>query len=163
METIHTATATASTTEAFTCSKCGYVGAGQASSVEHASVNDGGMVFGNSRAGEMARDEAEANAWQEAMSDVAMAPCPRCGAVDRSAWIGWLLKGRTLGRIGAGIFTLAFGLVLLAATSSAGNLFSVVCAAVLGLGLAPAGIALSVLPLVRKRSATRRVRFTPLS
>ncbi|MBN8614619.1 MAG: hypothetical protein J0L92_28720 [Deltaproteobacteria bacterium] len=161
METIHTATAAASTTEPFTCSKCSYVGAGQASSVEQASVNDGGMMFGNARAGEMARDEAEANAWQEAMSDVAMAPCPRCGAVDRSAWIGWLLKGRTLVKLGVGLFALSFGLMMLAAIGSAGNLLSVVCAAVMGLGLVPAGIALSVLPLVRKRSSTRRVRFTP--
>ncbi len=162
MDIEYTATTGVATTEPFECGKCGYVGAGHASAVASATVAREGVVFGNERAGEIARDEADAVAWQEAMSDVPMAPCPRCGAVSTSAWIGWITKGRVLIQLVIGVFTFGFGLMLLtAALSSAANLLSMVCAGVAGLFLTVAGPAVAGRMLVIKRNATKRVRFEP--
>jgi hypothetical protein len=162
MDIEYTATSGASTTEPYQCSKCDYVGKGHASALASATVAQGGVVFGNDRADEMARDEADAVAWQEAMSDVPMAPCPRCGAVSSSAWIGWLTKPRILMNLVIGVFTFGAGLLFLTvAFTSAGNVLSMVCAGVGGLLLAVGGPGLAARIVMTKRAATRRVRFDP--
>lgn len=97
--------------------------------VEEATVEQGGLLFGNSRAGEMARDEAEANAWAEAMSDVGMAPCPRCGAIDRAAWMVWIKRPAFLVRAALGVLVFATGAVACSAIFTAENLLSMACAA----------------------------------
>lgn len=161
MDIIHSATAKAATTEPYACSKCDYSGVGHSIAIAEATVEQGGLVLGNTRAGEMARDEAEASAWAEAMSDVAMAPCPRCGAVDRAAWAAWIKRPACLGRAAIGVGTFAMGAVLCAAIFTAGNLLSMVCAGVMGPALLAAGAALAFLPLAKKRATSRRVRFEP--
>ena len=162
MDIEYTATSGASTTEPFQCGKCDYAGKGHASSVASATVAQGGLVFGNERAGEMARDEADAVAWQEAMSDVPMAPCPRCGEVSSTAWAGWMPKGGNLINLVIGVFTFGFGLLLLMVSfTSAANLFSMVCAGVAGLLLTLGGPVVAGRMIMLKRASTRRVRFEP--
>lgn len=147
MDIIHTATAQVVTEEPYRCAKCGYSGMGRAFVVEEASVEQGGLLFGNDRAAEMARDEAQASAWSEAMSNVAMAPCPRCGAIDRSAWIAWITKPRHLLMGAVGMLVFVCGVLLCAAIFSAVNLLSMVCAACMGLGCLVAGPILVMLPI----------------
>lgn len=161
MDVVHTASAKASTSEPFTCAKCGYTGVGHAARIECATVEQGGVLFGNARAGEMARDEAEATAWQEAMSDVEMAACPRCGATDRASWLRWMTKPAYLTRGGTGVLVMIMGAMLCAATATAGNLFSLICAGVAGPVMLIAGPFFAVIPLRAKRAATRRVRYEP--
>ncbi|UJR82207.1 hypothetical protein [Sandaracinus amylolyticus] len=161
MDVVHSATARAATAEPYTCAKCGYSGVGHAVAIEKATMKQGGLVFGNDRAGEMARDEAEARAWSEAMSDVAMAPCPRCGATDAAAWRSWITRPAYLLNLAIAIVTFLAGGLACSAVLTAANLLSVVCAGVIGLGFIVAGPLLVVLPLVGKRTSTRRVRFEP--
>lgn len=161
MDIEHHATAQAATSDPYHCSSCDYEGVGHSVSVADAIVAQGGLVFGSSHAGEMARDEADAAAWAEVLSNVAMAPCPRCGAVDRSAWVSWMKSRGYLPRGALGIAVFVVGLLALGAVFSAGNLLSVVCALLFGLGFSTAGVLLAVLPLRRKRAATRDVRFEP--
>ncbi len=155
------ATASASTSEPYACGRCRYQGVGHASAVEGATVHRGGLLFGNDRAGEMARDEAEARAWQEALSDVPMAPCPRCGAVDRKSWVRWTLSLRNLGSVVVGAASVAMAALLCTAILGATTMTGRVGAAVFCVATVPAGLALALAPLLRKRASSRRVRFEP--
>lgn len=161
MDVVHTAAAQATNSEPFECSKCDYKGVAYTVVVGVASVSQGGALFGNERAGEMARDAAEARAWQNAMSDVAMAPCPQCGAVDRKAWLSWMTKPDFASKMLIGVLTFAMGCLLSVAIFSAQNLFTMVCVGVLVPFLLGAGVLLTVLPFVGKRTSTRKVRFEP--
>lgn len=158
MDVQYTARARADTTEPFECAKCGYVGKGSVSVIAHGSARRGGMLFGNDRAGEMAADAAEARAWSEAMSHVALAACPRCGARDRNGWVGWLL-GNGLSAVlvggGGGLF---LGLMFGATIGHAGDGIATIGSAVGG--VIGAGIGVAVLARI-KAGRTRRVVFDP--
>lgn len=157
MDVVHEASAKVSTSEPYSCAACAYAGSGFAVALAHASRRQGGVLFGDDLAG----DTAEAHAWSEAMSDVAMAPCPRCGAVDRSAWRAWMSKLPFLGTLVIGMLASLAGAMLCAAIFSAANLLSTVCAATLGPGMLVGGVLYWLLPLRRKRARTRQVRFEP--
>jgi hypothetical protein len=122
----------------------------------------GGAVFGNDRAAEMARDEAQARAWQEVLSDVPMAPCPRCGSVNRSAWIGWLTSGRIGTKLGVGTVLLICALtwlgVSVAMASGGSTLMSIGVRAVVAI---VAWLVLVIYTVGSKRASSRRVRFEP--
>jgi hypothetical protein len=152
----YTAHAQVDTTEPYECRKCGYVGQGEVVARATGSHNRGSLLFGNDRAGEIARDNAEAQAWRDAMSRVALAACPRCGARDRSAWLGWLPR-QTLRALPTGLgvgFVLGLVVAVLVGIRSGGL---VVLWGTIPIGLVVGYAIIALLELDR----TRTVKFDP--
>ena len=71
------------TTFGYECGACGYVGRARVRGEGYAEA-DGTDVEAH------ALESAEGAAWNDALTTVELAPCPKCGARDRSRWNAWL-------------------------------------------------------------------------
>ncbi|MEM1415290.1 MAG: hypothetical protein AAGH15_10330 [Myxococcota bacterium] len=108
------ASSTVATDFPYACGSCGYEGRGAVVGEGFAEADELRRAVGKGRR-EDALEAAEGRAWADALSSVALAPCPRCGARDRGAWRRWLAR-EAVGAFGFGAGAggvLAVGLVAL--------------------------------------------------
>ena len=91
------ATTSLQTSFAFEC-RCGYVGRARVSAEGYAEA-DGARKDALEHD---ALERAEGAAWNDALTTVELAPCPRCGARDRSRWLAWL-RAQSVGALAWGV------------------------------------------------------------
>lgn len=108
MATHYEASSRVETTFPFECA-CGFRGEGSAVG-EGWSQSQSHGLFTDPTAEARALDDAEGKAWADAISNVELAPCPRCGARDAAKWRAWI-AGRLLPSLGWGLLAGVLGLI----------------------------------------------------
>lgn len=84
------ASSTVETTFAYECAACGYSGRADVVGEGYAESDTGSALFVDHGAEARALDDAEGAAWNDALTTVELAPCPKCGERDRARWAAWI-------------------------------------------------------------------------
>lgn len=149
------ASSTVETRFVYLCDSCGYEAMAEVVGEGYVETDARGADDGG--AADRALDAAEGRAWNDALSTVDLAPCPRCGATSRGRWQRWL-RDQLPGAISWGALAALLGCL---GTFLLRQRFDALPLAVGGLVGPLAAAAVVATRVRRKKARAATVRFDP--
>lgn len=151
------ASSTVETTFAYECSACGYAGRADVVGEGYAESDTGSALFVDHTAESRALDHAEGAAWNDALTTVELAPCPKCGKRDSARWGAWV-RAQLIGVIAWGLLGGLLGCVGTFLLRQEMDTLPLLVGAGLSLVVA---VGVGARRVVRKRTHAATLRFEP--